>query len=204
MGHWDSYYASGQVPDLPSQFAVFIANEFPESTAVLDVGCGNGRDSGFFMRQGKRVVGVDRSQTAVDHCRAHIGGCARFLVGSVEQPQLWDTLAGELQDEGGPLLVYARFFLHAIDEAAETVLLNGAARLLADRPGALCIECRTARDRTGEKVTPDHYRRYLEPAQLHRRLQGAGFEVDYAIEGFGFAKYKADDAHVLRVIASRG
>jgi hypothetical protein len=34
------------------------------------------------------------------------------------------------------------------------------------------------------------------------KLHHSGFAVDYYVEGFGFAKYKADDAYVARVVCS--
>lgn len=47
-GCWDSYYRQLGAPELPSQFALFVANEvmtgeLAAPAALLDIGCGNGR-----------------------------------------------------------------------------------------------------------------------------------------------------------------
>ena len=45
--YWNSYYASRAVLKLsaPSQFAAFVAQEAGDAHLIIEVGCGNGRDS---------------------------------------------------------------------------------------------------------------------------------------------------------------
>ena len=44
---------------------------------VLDVGCGNGRDTLFFAQLGFDTLGIDAAQAAIDHCRGLVGGSDR-------------------------------------------------------------------------------------------------------------------------------
>ena len=200
MGHWDDYYAARGAPSVPSQFCVFIANEFPQATTIVEAGCGNGRDSAAFASFGYDLIAFDGSREAIAACEARNLPNAQFLHGEAGSAETWQAIARAIPDEAAQLVIYARFFLHAIDEDTETAMLEQM-RPLLDREGAhLCIECRTSRDLGGSKVTPDHYRRFIVPAQLHARLGRLGLEVVYAAEGYGMAKYKDDDAHVLRVI----
>jgi hypothetical protein len=53
------------------------------------------------------------------------------------------------------------------------------------------------------KVTGTHFRRFVLPASFEARALGGGFEVVYNVEGFGFAKYRQDDAYVARTIFRR-
>jgi SAM-dependent methyltransferase len=199
--HWESYYRTGSIPSVPSQFCVFVANEFPEIGTVVEAGCGNGRDALFFARTGRNVVAFDASAAAVEQCRSGAGENARFINGAADVAETWDAVRGALGEAAGPVLVYARFFLHAIDEAAETAFLRLAASLLKETGGKLCVECRTVRDRDQQKVTPDHYRRFVEPLHLAAKLHETGLNVEYFVEGYGMAKYGADDAYVVRIIA---
>jgi SAM-dependent methyltransferase len=66
--YWNAYYRACSVPSLPSQFAVFVLGELNEPCAVVDVGCGNGRDAIFFARQGIPTIGIDGSPAAVEVC----------------------------------------------------------------------------------------------------------------------------------------
>jgi len=201
--YWEAYYA--RRPDagrrLPSQFAVFVAGELDGRHRVIDLGCGDGRDALFFAEYGHDVVGVDASASAIDGCRGRaraLGLDASFVVASIDDP----GLAEQVRSEAGPQLVYARFFLHAISAAEETSLLELAAAIV--RAGdLLAVEYRTIRDASGVKVTDDHFRRFIMPATFEARALDHGFDVEYSVEGFGFAKYRADDAYVARTIFRR-
>lgn len=201
--HWDTYYRSRSVPDLPSQFAVFVLNEF-RPAAVVDVGCGSGRDALFFASQGIPTLGVDASASAVELCSSKAGPAlnATFRQADIKQPDFVAIVEDGLsaRDTKGALLVYARFFIHAIDDEAERTLLRGVSHLLGRHGGVFAAEFRTTRDKSMTKVTPDHYRRFVNPADFAAEALQAGLRTTYFVEGFGLAKYKEDDAHVARFL----
>jgi SAM-dependent methyltransferase len=199
-GYWDEYYAAqpANVRPLPSQFATFVGGELAEPHRVIELGCGNGRDSIFFAHYGHDVVGVDGSASAVERCTALAAALdekATFLASAIDDSEL----PGKLKGSPGPHVVYARFFLHAITDEEEQSFLDLAAELTS--PGdTLAVEYRTVRDSSGAKVTGSHYRRFILPANFQAAALDRGFEVTYAVEGFGFAKYKQDDAYVARTL----
>lgn len=206
--YWESYYAerkSTRVP-VPSQFAVFVAQEISDDTTVIDVGCGNGRDSIFFASQAHSVLGLDGSSAAIDACRAVANAAgeahAEFEAVGVTDPAFTSTLSRAVAGARGPVVVYARFFLHAITDDAQAEMIAAVAGSL--RPGdQFAVEYRTTKDAALTKETAEHYRRYIDPAQLIVEVSRQGFSVEYAVEGFGFAKYRHDDAHVARAIFRR-
>ena len=123
---------------------------------------------------------------------------ASFVAARIDEP----GLAGRVRGEGGPRLVYARFFVHAITEAEEVTLLDLAAAI-ADPGDLFAVEYRTIRDSSGAKVTAKHFRRFVMPAAFEARALARGFDVTYSVEGFGFAKYRQDDAYVARTLFRR-
>jgi cyclopropane fatty-acyl-phospholipid synthase-like methyltransferase len=203
--HWDKYYKSKDVPALPSQFAVFMLGEF-QPGAVVDIGCGSGRDAFYFANQHIPTVGIDGSTSAVELCNSksdHLDHLT-FIQSDINDADL-PKQAEEALTEWGvstPIMVYARFFVHAINEEGERHLFSHARTLLEKRGGVFAAEFRTTRDKSMEKVTPDHYRRFVNTADFASTASSFGFECRYSVEGFGFAKYKEDDAHVARFVLS--
>ena len=204
--YWQSYYArqSHTALPLPSQFCVFVAGELNGPFRVLDIGCGGGRDSMLFASHGHSVVGVDGAASAIEACNdlaRRFGLEASFVCSTVDD----ETLAERLlrgASESLKTLVYARFFLHAITDDEERLFLELATKVT--RPNdLLAVEFRTSRDVAQNKVTSAHYRRFIDPLQFLNRVLSHGFTAHYFVEGFGFAKYKEDDAHVARFIFGR-
>lgn len=208
--YWSGYYGRLEAPVLPSQFALFVANEvatgeLPAVRTVCDVGCGNGRDALFFLQQGFLLRGLDSSAGAIAACNdrlLQIGEAAapraRFVQGPADTAASWQAMARDIE---GPVLIYARFFFHAIDDEAQTRVLGLARELLGRTGGAFCAEYRTPQDSDATKVTPSHYRRFIDPDSFAREIQASGLNVVWRAEGRGMAKYKGDDAHVARILA---
>lgn len=200
VDYWNDFYASTRARQrpLPSQFAAFVAGELEGPSRIIEFGCGAGRDAIFFASHGHDVTGVDGSQAAVESCAAlaaELGEKAEFVSASIDDPHLAERLRAEAERT----VVYARFFVHAITDAEETAFLALASSLLS--PGdRLAVEYRTVRDVSGAKVTSTHYRRFVDPSAFNANAVLQGFEVAYAVEGFGFAKYRQDDAYVARAL----
>ena len=203
LNYWDRYYArpAGAQRQLPSQFATFVAGELGGPRRVIEFGCGSGRDSLFFASHGHDVTGVDGSESAVEGCRAlaeQLGEAASFVHARIDDPDLVNQLKGP----DAPLALYARFFVHAITDDEERAFLDLTAELT--RPGdLLAVEYRTVRDARGAKVTEGHFRRFVTPSTFEARALSRGFDVTYAVEGFGFAKYGEDDAYVARELFTK-
>lgn len=204
--HWESYYQNQlNATPPPSQFAAFIAAEYAAGRQILDLGCGNGRDTVFFAQHSSNVVGVDGSEAAVKAANSLAGRLnsqARFVNSLIEDEQLHQKIL-EHKDKELPLVLYSRFFLHAITEEQQHEFFK-IAQLVCAQPGDIvALEFRTIRDRDLPKVTSAHYRRYIDPISIITIGDRLGFVVDYFVEGFGYAKYRNDDAYVARIIFKR-
>ena len=199
--YWDSFYSRVRVgvPTYPSQFAAFAINEFSDIDGIIEFGCGNGRDSDFFAANGFNLLAVDASAEAIDLCRARNQFSHARFVQSRSADVLGEVSAFLVGRK--KVAVYARFFLHAVEEAEERdllVLLGG----VLPAGSRLFFEYRTTDDANREKVFGDgHFRRYLEHRVILARIEAAGFLVEYEIEGRGLAKYRDEDARVGRCVA---
>lgn len=203
QAHWSKYYKS--MPEFvePSPFAVVVAEELGAPVKLLEVGCGNGRDSSHFARQGHSVVGLDTSSSAIALCRETY---AQLPIEFFEVP-----VADLERMNVGPFdVVYSRFCLHAMTEPEEIDLLHATNSLL--RPGGqLFIECRSINDplaRMGEVISPTerihgHYRRFIIKEELVDRVEIAGLTVTSVIESTGLAVFGDEDPAVIRLVARK-
>lgn len=200
--YWNSFYAGRPIGiESPSQFAAFIASELQADSGLIEIGCGNGRDARFFSSLGVRVLAADASQEAIRLCRElSKSASVEFEVGSFDDSHIVDRMS-DFFSEIPPFqrCVYARFFLHAITDDEESAFLSVAKELLKGG-GVLAVEFRTDRDVKLSKVTAEHFRRFLRPTDFLSRAVALGFQASYFVEGFGFAKFRTDDAHVARLL----
>lgn len=209
--YWNSTYAKAAIPEFPSQFAVFVASELDRGTRILDVGCGNGRDSLFFAMLGHDVLGIDASPIAIE--KAALQAQTQDLTAAFSAVDLY------LPKDFGPFIdsnansfddIYARFFLHAIDPSGEEVFWQLVRRVL--KPGGrLFIEARTINDplhkqglhvSSNESIT-DHYRRFIDPDALSASAAREKLVVEYLNVGKSMAKFRTDDPEVVRAVLKK-
>lgn len=208
--YWDEFYnetaQSNSKKLVPSQFAAFVLNEFPDKTRFVDFGCGNGRDSFFFADHGKQVMGVDGSLIAVEQSNkmARRGKYTNLAFNQLDlsQKNACMNFISEHKNTWSDSIFYARFFLHAITESSEQNLLHICREIVGDS-GKICLEFRTRKDEYQLKETASHYRRFIDPFVLIGKLNQIGLKTSFFCEGYGYAKYKNDDAHVARLIAGK-
>jgi tellurite methyltransferase len=204
--YWDSFYDHKSAAESPSSFALFIQTRFSIQPNLIDVGCGNGRDTFFFSRCRERVVGIDASPTAIANCeqfkQSRGDRNVEFAVANISIMRDLQSLFERI-DLAGSCLFYARFFLHAINEEAQNVFLDFFAERMTPNC-IMCLEFRTAEDRDGYKAFgDDHYRRFIDPDRLSFDSARRGLKTEYFDHGKGLAVYNGEDPYIARLVFSR-
>lgn len=209
-----NYTASGKLRHSPSPFAKWcLENHFNSATRILELGCGNGRDSFAFLYHDLPVIAVDGSEIAIADNLDHLAKNPCRAEAYFESMDF--SRIESLQDYYHQALskvntIYSRFVLHAIPENVEDIILNFATNILPVG-SKMWHEFRTVRDPLmieGEALSDnerftDHYRRFLDPDNFRSKLEGLGWEEIYFIEANGLASFGNEDPVVARVGAIR-
>lgn len=206
--YWNAYYIHNapSVENKPSGFAEYIESEFlyeMNPTHILELGCGNGRDSLFFLSKGHKITAIDESDVAIEMLNQITNSnnalfvCDDFVKRKALYQMKYDC-------------IYSRFTLHAISEEQEDELLNNV-RYALNRNGILAIEARTTNDELFgkgieiEKNTffyNEHYRRFINVNAFRNKLEKLDFDVIYLDESTGFSRTQNSDPTLMRCICT--
>lgn len=171
--YWEQFYSTFN-ETRASTFSSYVF-KFIDDGVLVDLGCGNGRDLNFFLSAGLEAYGVDEA----------------FNSPVIENQSVSDFI----KFNEAPKYVYARFFWHAIDRAAQLDILNWVTEWIF-------IEARTTEDEYLEKSFPQHERNYVNVPQLVKDLKDRGFTIVELSEGH-FSPYNGENPHLVRVAAKK-
>lgn len=206
--YWDNFYKSNH-KHTPSQFCVYVLTDINSESIVVELGCGNGRDSHYFASQGHYTVAIDMSSQAILSCKelaktrniSHV----EFIRGDLSCKDDMEKLVQRARDKSAnnKLVFYSRFVTHSLDDEQEKLFLDNLSNLMLTNE-IVYLEFRSQQDATQNKLYGDHYRRYIDTDNFVNNLKNnLGYSIDYAITGQGMAKYKNEDPFVSRVIARK-
>jgi SAM-dependent methyltransferase len=131
---WDSEPERASAEDL-ARFQSYMDPSLP----LLDLGCGNGRQTRFLSRHFPRVIGTDVSTAALARARAEMGPEHQ----SIELRQLDALQPGQAQalhDELGDVNIYMRGVLHVTQQRDRPRFAESLAILLGDQGTLYQIE----------------------------------------------------------------
>ena len=60
--YWDKYYNNKKIALPNSDFSKFALKYIKTNSSMIDIGCGDGRDSLFFAKNNIKTLGIDFSQ----------------------------------------------------------------------------------------------------------------------------------------------
>ena len=67
LEYWNTFYSLRKGVNLPSEFAKSLVGKFiHRGDRILELGCGNGRDTIFFASKECPIVGIDQSAVAIN------------------------------------------------------------------------------------------------------------------------------------------
>lgn len=196
--YWNSYYKTGEALTAPSDFAQYVNSKLSRASVVLDVGCGNGRDSTYFHESGHTVLALDNSIEGLNCITDSSSGEIPTICCDISKLKIAKNFVD---------VAYSRFSLHSLDEDSYERALKVIYQTL--NPGGLfCIEVRSIEDELfgegndlgGNVFKTDHSRRFFTLDSIVSDLTSAGFTIDYADCQRGWAVYKQSDPKVIRII----
>lgn len=201
--YWDKYYSlekyENSAPTIPSQFAAFCALECANLKIenIVDIGCGNGRDSLFFSSYGFNVLALDQSEAAVQLLKKLANGRPCFDAIKV------DAINHQLPTlpiKNECFCYYSRFFIHSLTASQLSGFFSNLSETMKTGD-YFFTEYRNEKDRYKVKVTQEHLRTFFSADFIRSIANDHGLECIYDISGEkGMAKYKEDDACVTRQI----
>lgn len=171
---WEQFYRHEHISE-PSAFAKSL---HLSGKKILDMGCGNGRDS-LFLAKTNVVVGIDQCDGWDKTLKNPM-----WVNNSIEDFIIRDTKEFNV--------LYMRFLLHAINSELQHDILKWAFKNMQD----VYIECRSDK---GEQPDNTHDRRLIKSKWLLKECIWIGYDVQYFEENTGFAKYKNEDPTIIRL-----
>jgi cyclopropane fatty-acyl-phospholipid synthase-like methyltransferase len=200
--YWESFYAKNRYFEKPSPFGEFILPFLQADKHLLELGCGNARDSFFFIKNRNLKI------TALDQCSEEID----FLNEKKDQLDI-NFIAHDFTNfvkENSFNYIYSRFTLHSVSVKDEKRTFYNAYKSLVDN-GLFFIEVRSIKDDLyGEgtalgdhQFITDHYRRFIVMDDMIRNAEESGFSILYKLQSKGLAPYKTRDPEVIRLICQK-
>lgn len=190
--YWDNFYRSNKAPTSESSFAKFTFeflndNDDIQKYNLVDIACGNGRDTFFFSKMGILSTGIDIS----------------IKPKSENSKFIKSNLLKFNYDEYNVL--YLRFIIHSLTEKELDDLLENISNSNGDK--LIFIETRSTTGITNDEksetffkssIGEEHFRMLYSKEYLFNKFKN--FEVLYCIEDRGLSVYKNDDPYCIRLI----
>ena len=191
--YWQEFYRKKHTMK-PSPFAEWVQKNYLSNALypILDIGCGNGRDSEYFVKYGHTVNGMDNSLEA--NMQDPISGIIYY------NTDIKNLSINNKIFQGIYKVFYIRFILHSISEKEETNLLKWITNKKRFQ-NLICIETRSGKNDPKTFHYQKHKRRLTNGKKLIKKLLALGYDIIYYQESKGLAKYKKEDPIVIRIIA---
>jgi len=202
--YWQHYYEAHREPSPPSPFALFVLKKYLQrNDHLIELGCGNGRDSVFFEKNGVDVAAIEQCQNEVAFLNEKY---------STDKIKFYADNFTSVKTDFGKNFdhIYSRFTFHAITEEDEDVTLNWIYTSLK-KDGLFLLEARSTEDSIfakGELTAKNtyfhdgHNRRFLDYEEFLSKI-GNKFEIIESIHSDGLAVYKDDNPVVMRIVARK-
>jgi tellurite methyltransferase len=175
LTYWEKYYSQNSKPFNPSSFAKNIVKNINKKSELIDIGCGNGRDSLFFSSQKIYTVGVDQSVNIVNILKQYENKYLKFQNEDIE------NLHQKRYD-----YAYCRFLFHSLNENEESSLLQWLKDNITKN---IFIESRIDEDKEKYSKT-DHYRRLMNIEDFKSKLTKFDLKIQSEEKSNKFSIYK--------------
>tara|TARA_R110000822_G_scaffold22617_1_gene70691 strand:+ start:4262 stop:4873 length:612 start_codon:yes stop_codon:yes gene_type:complete len=194
--YWDNFYKSNLPKTLSthSDFSTFVLEkvlDIPKSKelSLVDLGCGNGKDTVFFVNNKIDAEGIDLS---IDSDLPYIKQDDAL---SISKP--YD-------------IYYLRFFIHTLIEEDVDKLFSNIFNTMK-QSSLIFLETRSSKGITNQPYSETNFRSSIGE-EHHRTLYSLDylsskvneyFDIEFSVEQQGLAIFREDDPYIIRIIARK-
>lgn len=194
LQHWNNYYSENSKPFQESDFATFVLKQLTKNSTIIDIGCGNGRDSVFFAKNKIKTLGIDPSSVAINNLKSYESSYLEFQNTTIEKLN-----KNKKFDYG-----YARFLLHSLSSSEEVKFFKKVKLTVRKK---IFIENRIYNSETHNQKQL-HHRRLESPDTLIKKISSYGFEILHSEISNQFSVYNSNykvadlnsDPYLIRLI----
>ncbi|EEO25453.1 adenylyl-sulfate kinase [Helicobacter winghamensis] len=93
-GYWHQFYANHMQIGQESYFAKFCMKYFKSGQSLIELGCGNGRDSLYFAKNGLDVLGVDQCDNVIEFLQQYKNYSLEFQCADFTKLDLCSSVRG--------------------------------------------------------------------------------------------------------------
>ena len=199
--YWEHFYRDAHVGlQQPSTFSVFCNNIIEPHSRIVDLGCGNARDTQYFSKSGHFVTGIDQ---VIYNTEQMESDNLKLLKADFTKHDYRELQAVDI--------FYSRFSIHSITQQEEKELILRVYEKL-ERGGSFCVEARTVNDEKcgkGKEVSKNtyeldgHTRRFIDSNEFVQSCIGMGFKLKDFNEKSGLSVYNDDDPVLMRLVVTK-
>lgn len=185
--YWDDFYLNNNLTKNQSRFAEYVLNYIKEQGLnghLIDVACGNGRDSFFFKEGGLEITAIDLSS-------------------KLENVDFFIKTNLLKHDYSKYDFIYLRFVIHSLSEKEFDELIS---ILRKNKNAIIFIETRSTKEVTDEiksetffksSIGEEHFRMLYSKDYLDKKL--SKFNIIESSEG-KYSKFGSDNPYCIRYI----
>lgn len=203
---WNKFYLVKKEVKIPkpSSFGIFFNKKFiKKNNKVLEIGCGNGRDSFLFSKKAKKIIALDKSKTAI---KINLLVSRKFKKKIIFLNEDFIKIYKIKRIEFD--ILYARFFLHTINYKQENELFKLINFLKKKHKFIVGLEFRTSKDaliKKGKYINKntrftDHYRRFINVPKFLKKIKKNNFKILYIKQGINLSKTENENPNLCRLI----
>jgi len=170
MDYWDNYYLDNKLHE-PSLFSNYVFSEVKKHNfkSIIDIGCGNGRDSIYFGSKNLKTLGIDKSLNSIRYLK-------KFEKKNLSFKQLDLNNINKLKTKFE--VGYCRFIFHSIDNELQQNLFNWLAQNITRM---IFIENRISDFNEYNNYEQNHYRNIQTSSELLKMTKNFFNNFDFEI-----------------------
>ena len=203
ISYWNNYYGNVKILKESSfaKFTMKFIGKNRKEKKIIDIGCGNGRDSFYFYKKKLSVLGVDISRKIIKNNSIYSTKKIKFKNFDIEK----NTLTEKFD------FIYSRFFLHAISEVAENKLFR-LINKIKKKKTLVFFEFRNKKDPIFKNIKlkknnklvefeKGHFRRIIDDKKFLKKIKTKlNCKIKYNKSSKNLSIVKNDNPNLTRII----